>query len=209
MNLTKLSIQTFLFNAAGFIPRIISGIMIARILGPADRGLLTIVILYPSLFLALGNFNLGLSVIHSLGKKEYKKEEFAGSLLFFSITISIGLLMIFFTCYFFGNEYFFKNIPVSLLFLGITILPFNLFIYLFSSFFQGLGKIKWYNIINQLPQFLAPITVIGFWLFWKFTILEGILVNLTGALIVSFVIWRLIIKEVPRKWQINKKQLSL
>lgn len=204
MNLAKLSLQTFTFNAIGFLSKITLGIIVARILGPTDKGLLTLIILYPSLFFALGHFNLGLSVIHHLGKQIYKKEEFIGNLLFLFTIISTGLLIIFLASYFLLSDYFFKNVPVKFLFLGMAILPFNLFIYYFSSFFQGLGKIKWYNIINLLPQILAPITVVGFWFFWKFTIFEGVLVSILGAIIVSCLIWRLLKKEVAERWRLNK-----
>ena len=166
MNLTKLSAQTFLFNVAGFMSRVVLGVLVARILSPTDKGLLTLIILYPSIFFILGHFNLGLSTIHYLGKKEYKKEEFAGNLLFFSAVISLTLLLIFFISYLFGGDYLYKNIPSKFLFLSMLVLPFNIFIYYFSSFFQGLGKINWHNIVNLLAQFMAPFLVLGFWFFW-------------------------------------------
>ena len=213
MNTAKIStarssVQTFLFNIAGLAAKIALGILVARILGPTNKGILTLIILYPSLFFVLGHFNLGLSTIHHLGKRKHKKGEFVGSLNFFSLVISVGLLVIFFISYFLLTGYVFKNVPVLLLFLGISILPFNLFIYYFSSFFQGLGRIKWYNILNNLPKFIAPVLVVGFCLLWRFTVLEGVLVSLFGVIVASFLVWRLIKKAVPGKWQLNKQLIK-
>jgi O-antigen/teichoic acid export membrane protein len=205
MKLTKLTLQTLFFQIGGLISLFLGGMMSARILGPSGKGLLTLSMFYPSFFFVLGYLNIGLATIHYLGKEKYKKEEFCGTIIaiFFLILIILGL--IFGSSYLFFKNIFYQKIPSYFLFLGMLVLPFNLALYFFSSFLQGLKKIFWYNLVNHGYKILVPFLIIFFWIITNtnYTPREGILVNIIAFFISSFFCFWLVLKLVPFPWRFN------
>jgi O-antigen/teichoic acid export membrane protein len=205
MAVAKLSLQTFLFQIARYFAAFLGGMMSARILGPSGKGLLAFALIYPSLYFMLGHFSLGNPIIHHLGEKKYKKEEFVGNLLFFFLIITLFLFLIFGISYFFWKDILYQNIPSYLLGLAMLLLPLYLFIYYFSSFLQALRKIFYYNLLQNLPYFLIPFLILGFWIFWQYTPREGIFINLIIYGLTTILAFWLVFKIAPFPWKINKE----
>ena len=208
MDIAKSSIQTFIFKIAALFMATIGGIISARLLGPDGKGLLALALLYPSLFFVFGHFNIGFATVFRIGEKKFKKEEFAGTLFLLFAILSVALIGIFIITYAIFQNNLYKNIPFYFLALGMGTLPLQIFLYFFSSFLQGIGKIFWFNFVNHLPRLLLPFLVIGFWFFYRYTAFEGILINIIIYTLSAILIFMLISRFAPQKWKTNKSLLK-
>lgn len=208
MSFTKQSLQTFIFQVAGFVIVAITGMITARALGPTDKGLSAVVLLYPTLFFTLGHLTIGLSVIHHIGKKEHTIEEYAGNSLLITAIISVLISFVFLGSIFLFKKSFYKDIPITYLAIAMVSIPFYLITYYFSSILQGTLNIKWYNIANQIPKGLTLLLVITLVLLGRFTALEAIIVVVIGVGVGGIIcLWK--VREIfPKKWAINKKLLG-
>lgn len=208
MDIAKSSIQTFIFKVAALFMATAGGMISARLLGPEGKGLLALALLYPSIFFVFGHLNIGFATVFRIGEKKFKKEEFAGTLFLLFIIFSIALIGIFFITYAKFQNNLYKNIPFSFLTLGMFMLPLQIFIYFFSSFLQGIGKIFWFNFVNHLPRLLLPLLIVSFWFFYKYTAFEGVIINILIYILSAFLIFILISHFAPQKWKVNKSLLK-
>lgn len=183
MNLTRESFYTLLFQLSGYICAAFAGMIIARTLGPSNKGIVTVVLLYPSLFFTIFNLTVGLGIIHHMGKKRYNLKAFVGGALIISIVVSGFALLIFFLTIGLLRETFYKGINGQyLLIVGLSI-PFYLILYFFSSILQGSTDIKGYNIANQFPSFSNLLILLFFIVLWPLTVLEVIIAGISGYIL--------------------------
>lgn len=208
MDIAKSSIQTFIFKIAALFTATAGGMISARLLGPDGKGLLALALLYPSIFFVFGHLNIGFATVFRIGEKKFKKEEFAGTLFLLFLISSATLIGVFFITYATFQNNLYENIPFSFLALGMSLLPLQIFIYFFSSFLQGIGKIFWFNFVNHLPRLLLPLLIAGFWFFYRYTALEGIIINIIIYILSAILIFILIAHIAPQKWKINKSLLK-
>lgn len=208
MDIAKSSIQTFIFKVAALFMATVSGIISTRLLGPDGKGLLALALLYPSLFFVFGHLNIGFATVFRIGEKKFKKEEFAGTLFLLFVIFSVALIGIFFSTYAIFQNNLYKNIPFYFLAIGMLMLPLQIFLYFFSSFLQGIGKIFWFNFVNHLPRLLLPLLVISFWFFYRYTAFEGVIINIIIYVLSAILIFILIAHFAPQKWKINKSLLK-
>jgi O-antigen/teichoic acid export membrane protein len=81
----KGSVQiSFLATGASFGAGALNGIIFARILGPVERGELAVIVLWPTLLIALGAVGLPEAVTYRLAQRERQVGEVAGSALMLS-----------------------------------------------------------------------------------------------------------------------------
>ncbi len=203
MSLIKHSFQTFAFQVAGFLMATISGILVARWLGPTDRGLLAVINLYPSLFFTISHLTVGLAILHHIGKKRYKTENFAGNALFLSGVLGFIGLVIFIISLILLKEIVYKNINSIYLFIAMLSLPFYFVLYYFSSILQGTFNITWYNIAQHFPKMaglaIAVILIFVGRLRVPELVVSGVLLNILISLLVIYPVWRL----TKERWSIN------
>ncbi|HYL82526.1 MAG TPA: oligosaccharide flippase family protein [Candidatus Acidoferrum sp.] len=203
MSLIRQSGQTLLWQIAGFLAAAVSGMLTARVLGPADRGLLAAVYLYPQLAATLGSLSLGVAIFHRLSRGTFSLQEFAGTCAAASGGLgAISLLVLLFSVWL-GGEPLHRGIPWSLLLLTLLPLPCLFSLGLFSSLLQGAMDIGWYNLVNQGSKLLSLLVVLGLLALgrlrvWDLAVAGAVLTAMTGLLPV----WRLH-RHAPGAWRIR------
>lgn len=183
MNLARESFYTLIFQISGFICATIAGIIIARALGPSNKGIIAVALLYPSLFFTIFNLTVGLGIMHHLGKREYDAKTFAGSALIMLVVMSVLSLSVFFVTVGLFREILYKGIEIKYLIIAGISVPFYLMLYYFSSILQGSMDIKGYNVANQLSSFSNLFFVLVFIFLWEFTALEAVIAGISGIVL--------------------------
>ncbi|MCL4475176.1 MAG: oligosaccharide flippase family protein [Nitrospirae bacterium] len=183
MNLARESFYTFMFQVSGFLFATVTGMIVARALGPANKGILTVALLCPSLFFTAFNLSIGLGIIHHMGKGRYEMKTFAGSALALFAVITIIALVAFFVTIIYFREVLYRGIDLRYLIVAGIAIPFNLMLYYFSSILQGSMEIKGYNITNQLLSYSNLFFVLLFLFLSKLTAMEAVIAGISGIVI--------------------------
>jgi O-antigen/teichoic acid export membrane protein len=94
LSFAKNVINSFLSRSAILVFTFLSGMLSARILGPTDKGILTILFLVSQLAFALGNLGIGVANVYLIGQKEFRLSDIASNSLFVSMFFgSIGIVV--------------------------------------------------------------------------------------------------------------------
>lgn len=201
MSLIRQSAHAFAWQAMGFLALAVSGMLTARALGPADRGLLAAAYLYPQLAATLGSLSLGVAILHRFGRQRYRAEEFAGTCAAASAGLGaagLGLLLI---GLWIGGKALYHGIPWGVLLLALVPLPFLFASSFFSTLLQAAMDIRWYNMVTHGPKVLSLLAVLallgaGRLGVWELVSVGAILTAFTGLVPV----WRMR-RHAPGPWR--------
>lgn len=205
MNIAKGSI-TILF-ASSFST--IAEMLIARILGPEQKGIYDPIRAYTLLFFTLGYLSLNVSFLSLFKKRKYTIGEFSGTALFYGLFIGGFLYLLFLASFFFSHGSFYKNLPFNYLALNFTLLPLILLMTFFSSILQASGNIYGYNLTRYSLQAFKLLFVILFLVIFKFSVAGVICAFILGYIASVLVSSFYINKECPlREWSVNTDLLK-
>jgi O-antigen/teichoic acid export membrane protein len=203
MSLIQQSARTFVWQVTGFLAMALSGMITARYLGPADRGLLAAAYLYPQLAATLGSLSLGVAILHHFGRKNFSPEEFAGTCVAASGALGLASLALLMTATWMGGEQLYHGIPWLVLILVLLPLPFLFTLGFFSSLLQVVMDIRWYNLVSHGPKLFGLLAVLvllalGRLAVWELVVVGTILTVATGLVPV----WRMR-RHAPGKWRVR------
>lgn len=188
------------------ILRLLSGIITARILGPADLGKYNLLQLIPGLAANLANLGINSSTVYFYGKGKYKLEELASNVL--ALGAGLGLfLALLLTC---SSGYLIHLLPagidVNLLRLIVFAIPFQLTAAYLISLLQAQNLIPRYNLYYSLTSAANFIFVILFLLGLNSGLPGRVWAYITGsaagALITGWGIKTLFKKDTPVDMQL-------
>ena len=157
---------------------IVSSIIVTRILGPANRGVMEILVLVPYMLVNFGNLGVGNANLYFIGKKAHPIEKIVSNSLALSLVLGAGLILIAYGSFNFYHERLFKDIPFYYTFLAFWIIPFLMFQKFIQYTLLGKEEIASRNMIVLFPaviNFLVTICVVVI-----------IKLSLLGVLIASF-----------------------
>jgi O-antigen/teichoic acid export membrane protein len=197
MNLIKKSGITFGVKVASASLNLISGILIARILGPSGKGIYTMVILIPTMAIMLGNMGIDSANIHFVGKKKYALKDIISNSLFSSLLFSLVLISIMVIFRKTINQLFLKN--CNILYLNIVILSIPLlFINRFlGAIILGQNRIIEFNFLQIIQPTVIVLGLIIFLLFFDFGILSTILIWSMGVIVTLLFSFLFIVRYAP------------
>ena len=160
-----------------FIVTLTTSIITARALGPSGKGLLSIILLAPTLLLNLGSLGISSANIYYSSQNKFNLNEIISNSFLVAFTVGSLLVTLFFT---FFNQFqnFFQNVPTNLVFLAILSVPIGLLLPFLFNILLPAGKIKEYNFV-KLSQ---PITFLLGFIVLSIIFKKG----LTGAVISYF-----------------------
>jgi O-antigen/teichoic acid export membrane protein len=189
---------TFLTNVLNLGLGLLTGVILARSLGPEGKGIFTIITLIPALFVMLGNFGLSQSSTYFLGQRKYTEEEVFNNLMTWILLSGTTIAVI---CT--GIIYFIKTLEYwEYLLVIIPSIYFLIGSRLLSGFLLGLQKIGDYNRIrlirssSHLALYVLFIILMG----WK---LKGALYAWLISCILEFVFN--LIKSYPKNSKFRLK----
>lgn len=199
-NFAKNSLFYFLTNCIVLALSFAMNVLIARWLGPENKGVLTLLFLLPSLSMQFFGFGLHQSCIYFLGRMPDKSKEIISNLTFFSLVMGIisGLLYFFlrdYICYWLKLTEFRSVVIVS-----VFLFPIVLFLGNFQNILLGLRLVKQLNIIRLIDTSTFFLFTVYFLLALKFQILGIVLARIVGSsftiLVILWVLYKN--KHFPR-----------
>jgi len=156
-----------LTNFSGQIVLIVLGIttsvLTARVLGPSGKGVLSVVLLLPTILAQIGSISISNSNVYFLGKKKYTFNQIFWNSLLIAFIFG-GICIIFF---FLFNDLFrrlFINIPTNYLRIVVISVPFGILIPYLFNLFLSMQKIVTYNVvkISQPLVFILLFVLLSF-----------------------------------------------
>jgi len=159
---TKDSLITFITRVLSLIFGLGTSVIIARVLGPEGKGIYALAILLPATLIMFCNFGIAQASVFYIGKKKYSVEEIFGNNIIFSFLLTIFTLLIGLIITFFFANSLFPNVAKGYFLLALFLLPLNFFLSFVNYILLGLQKIKEFNFIRILQNFMFLILIILF-----------------------------------------------
>ena len=180
---TKNILITFGTRVFQLILGIGSSVIIARMLGPQGRGIYSLAILLPGLLAVFTNLGIGPASVFYIGKKKYSPKEVFGTNIIFAGLISIFTIIIGLIIVFFFSEKLFPGVPKEFLFLALSVIPLHFFSSFSVNILLGLQKIKKYNFIQLIQNFIFLFLIVIFLLGLRFGVKAVITANILSAFV--------------------------
>ena len=186
---TKNILITFGTRVFQLILGIGSSVIIARMLGPQGRGIYSLAILLPGLLAVFTNLGIGPASVFYIGKKKYSPKEVFGTNIIFAGLISIFTIIIGLIIVFFFSDKLFPGVPKECLFLALSVIPLQFFSGFAVHILLGLQKIKKYNFIQLIQNFIFLFLIIIFLLGLRFGVKAVITANILAIFVGSVVLF--------------------
>lgn len=187
-------------------------ITIARVLGPAGQGKVSLALLVPLLLAQLVGLDFEVSNTYHTARKRGREGELIGNTIFYIFVVAPPSILLFILFYDTISETFLQNMDISLIYLALMILPISLLVSTLRGIILGEERFKLYN---ALVITLAGITFIFTFLFlvvFDKGVYEAILASLIGNFATLFILFlRFLIprlKEIKLSLELLKKQIS-
>ena len=205
MTLIRQTVETFGWQVAGFLAMAMAGMITARVLGPADRGLLAAVYLYPQLATLLGSLSLGVVIFHHLSQREFTAGQFAGTMTAAALGLGTVVLLLVILVLWWGGEALYRGIPLRMLLVAIFPLPWLFSLGYFSSLLQGVLDIRWSNLVNHGAKLVSLAVVLMLFACGRLRVWDLIIAgSLLTMAMASVAAWRLR-RHLPGPWHCSPK----
>lgn len=204
---------TFFAHILNFLLITFTSILVARILGPENKGIFSLAILLPNLLITFLNLGISSSTVYYIGKGKYDiREVFGNNMLlgFFLSWLSVLLALI---IIFYFKDLFLKEVPSKYLLLSLGVIPFMLNFRLLNSIILGLQEFNRYNLIKIINSVNFLFLLILFLIVFKLNVI-GALLSKIFAFLFTFILIYLMLRRMigSEKYNIDKyyiKDVSL
>ncbi len=164
---------------------IISSIITARMIGPEGNGVIASLTVYPSFIMSIGSLGIGQSTTYFLGKGLFTEEQIKKAISqIWILTTIISLIVSYILVYCFTNS----GSSLTLVFLVLLPIPFNLFNIYNSGFFLAKNDFKTFNKINWIPSLITLIATLIFVVLFKWSIKGALIASVGGSLVMFFLL---------------------
>jgi len=189
---------------------LMTSIIVARVLGPENNGVIAALLVYPSLFMSFGSLGIRQSTTYFLGKGIYSEDQIKTAITqiwLFTTVFSIAI------CFMLIRYFSKSGENMWLVILALLPIPFTLFNTYNSGIFLGKNEIGVFNKINWIPTLISFLIVVILVLWLDFGINGYLLALFGGPLFISGI---LLFKNkfinafsFNYNWSIIKRMLSL
>lgn len=162
-------------NAIILLFGIATGIIAARLLGPADRGLFAVVVFWPGLLVGLGNLSLNESIVFRIHKSVVERRRFLSTVtaLSFGLTVPVMICGALLLPFLLGPERS-EVWPLAMAYL-FAFVPVNLVMATLLAIDQAECRFSRYNFSRLFPPGIYLLSVLLLWT--------------VGAISVATVVW--------------------
>ncbi|HUS51482.1 MAG TPA: flippase [Candidatus Paceibacterota bacterium] len=210
-NFSKDSLITFFSEVLIFVFGFIALIILARILGPAGKGIYSLIILIPTLVLTFGSFGIESSNVYFVGSRKYKIQDIVSNSLISAIFLGLILIILFWALFqldFFKKFIDSNQIPSFYLWIVVFSIPLSLLLSFFKNVIRGKGEITNYNKVKILESILGLAMIIIFLIILKQNISGAVfsyVLSITGAALFAVIL----VKKITKiNFSFNKKLLK-
>ncbi len=184
-------VRTSTFNT---IVRAITGILIARVLGPDGRGLLTSLLVVPTMVISLGELGVRRASIIQIGEKKFSHDRIISVLSFFFLFTSIVGIIITAIVY---NSYDKDIYAPVLIALALLSIPIRLISKFSNSIIVAHEQFKISNIIRSTSVILNFLFLIVFIVLIQYDVLGALIALVASNFISAMYALRIILKKYP------------
>lgn len=159
-------------------------IITARFLGPELNGVLSSLLVYSSLMIAIGSLGVSPAVTHLIGKKKFSDDKIATGVVqiwFFSTIITTTLTFVFL-------HFTHPKTASYLIILTALIVPFSLFHKFSLGIFLGKNQIRGFGNLSWIPTLFQLLTAILLIIFLGFKVSGALIAVLIGSLLISILL---------------------
>jgi O-antigen/teichoic acid export membrane protein len=147
-----LSLQTFIYQGLGLALGLLSGVVVARWLGPTAKGAIALYTVIAGFLSLIGNMGLGLANVHLTGSRQLDPSRAWANSLWFSLLA--GSLLAVGTVFLFPILGIAIKRPIDMGLMGIALfgVPLLLLFDYQANLLRGAGDIRGYNITGFIRQ---------------------------------------------------------
>ena len=188
----------------------VAGVLLARLLGPEGKGILSTVLIYPSLILSLSELGVRQAAIYHLGKSFHEERDVVGTVMFLLLVSSLFGVAICAGIYLWVDN---PNITSPMIVLALATIPLTLATTLSQGILLGKEQISKFSRVSWALPLARLVGVLVFvWLLsWG---IVGALVGslIAGGIMALYILW-LVARSTVLNLQFNapliKELLSL
>jgi O-antigen/teichoic acid export membrane protein len=153
-NLAKDISGVFFTNVLVAVLAIPTSIIIARVLGPHDKGVYTLVMLIPSLLYQMGNLGLSGANIYFIGRRRSSLTDITSNAFVMGLMVGTSVAALFLLAYRFFLPPFFSGVEPSLIYLVLLGVPFSIAPIYFQNILLAKSKVREFNIFKIMQPAL-------------------------------------------------------
>ncbi|MFC1828184.1 flippase [Thermodesulfobacteriota bacterium] len=206
-SLKKSGLITFLSSSVIFIVGFPISIILARVLGPIDRGIYALIILIPTVMLKLSSLGIGTANIYFTGNKQYEIKDLISNSFISAILLStINLLLFLGVSRLVIFQNFLNSNQINPLYLWLAILstPFSLLFGFLLNIILGREEIVRFNHVSIIKLTFYLVAVIGFVLILKQGVLGATISYVLTAIFATLLIIFLLRRDITTNISLNK-----
>ncbi|MBI4733855.1 MAG: oligosaccharide flippase family protein, partial [Rubrobacteridae bacterium] len=155
-SIKKASLIAFLNQVFVVVIGLITSIILARTLGPHDRGVLALLIFIPGVFASFGSLGLEVAAIFYSANREFELLDIIGNAIIATVALTVAILTIIFILYqipFFHDYLEHAHITLYLFAISISTIPFLIINNNLSKILLGREEMFNYGIVTSIPIF--------------------------------------------------------
>lgn len=211
LSLTSGSTITFISNIFTFVLGLCASILIARVLGPTNKGIYALIVLMPAILLKFGTLGIDASNVYFSGNRKYTISSIGSNSLFYGVFLGLALIFIFWIVSkteMYQNFISTKNLNTSYIWLLILTLPFSLVSGLLNSILVGREKVIQFNGLRILGICLQVLFLVILLLLLDLGVFGAILVSVVICPINAVLMIIFVNKIEKVKFSFNSRFLS-
>ncbi len=179
---------------------LLSGVLIARYLGPAGKGAFTALTVVPVIASSFAAMGIRRTAVYFTGSKQYDNAAVASAVIHILILTSLlAMALTVITFFWLDNPAF----TLKLITLTVLIIPFRLATVYIGGIYLGQEKYRFANLMKWLVPAVNLLLLIVFLVVLEMNITGAVLALLLSGLLVSLVAFRRVYKDFPISWRWN------
>ena len=135
----------------------VTGVLIARFLGPDGKGIYAALLVFPSLITSFADLGIRQATVYQLGKKDYPEDKIIAVTLFFTLISSFLSLAIGAGVYYFVEN---PGFTLPLILLALATIPTSLINTYSQGIFLGKEQIKQFSFTSWLPSLIRLVGIL-------------------------------------------------
>ena len=180
-------VSSFVASASILALGVLTGVLLARTLGPSGRGELAAVVLWPLLLLSIGNLGVNEAVTFHAARHTSSRPTLLSTSIGLAVCqgitlIVIGLVLV--PLVLSGHEE--SSVHASLLFLAV--IPIGLVNLYLISLLNGFHRFGWFNLLRVSAIATSAVGLAGLMIADELTVTTAVLAYLGGAMITALAV---------------------
>lgn len=178
MSFFKKSIHTIFFRSVKIIIGLFVSVIIARLLGPHNKGLLSAITLIPTFIVLFGGLGIETSNLFFTAKNKKKANQYYSNSLILSIFLSIIFIPIGLWVFYFFKSRWFVEVPFKYLLYSLILVPIGFLTKYLMGIVLGFNKIEISNKIGFFLDATNLFFLVFIVIFFKLTVVSLICLSI-------------------------------